>query len=424
VTRPIRHRYAYALAGTVGLLPLGSGALTLVDDPSATPGVPAASSPDSSTAESTIASPVPEATTTTTTSPPPATSDGGEQPPTGTVPQGADPLGDTTTTTAAVEVIDDATSSTSPVSETSPDTVAPIVGDAASGETPNEHVEGAGAEGEGEGVHDELIDFEATEVRLIEFPVAGPVSYGNDFGDCRDACSRRHAGNDLIGVRLQPLVAAADGVIDHLVEGHPTAGYGIVITDAEGWQYRYYHVNNDNPGTDDAADPGLWRFAPGIAPGAPVTAGQIIGWMGDSGNSELSVPHLHFELRRPDGKAVNPYYSLRWSQRVLHCDAPLGPFASLFAPILEPSFEQEVVLRVGTGTLLIDHLGLVHPRGDAWSVGDPRFANDDGACPAPGTWILPVVLPTIEPVEPAAPGEPPLAERTILIQVAPGVRSS
>ena len=158
------------------------------------------------------------------------------------------------------------------------------------------------------------------QIRSVTFPVAGPVAYGNDFGACRDGCRRAHKGNDLIGDRLQPLVAMHDGVIDHLVD-HPTAGYGVVIRDAEGWEYNVYHMNNDTPGTDDAADDGGWRFAPGIVPGATVKAGQFIGWMGDSGNSEGSVPHAHVEIRRPDGEAINPFWSLRLAQRDVNCAA-------------------------------------------------------------------------------------------------------
>ena len=109
---------------------------------------------------------------------------------------------------------------------------------------------------------------ETGQVRSITFPVAGPVRYSNDFGACRAGCSRQHKGNDIIGDRLQPLLAMRDGVVDRLLD-HPTAGYGVVIQDAEGWEYHIYHVNNDSPGTDDGADDGSWRFAPGIFPGAP-----------------------------------------------------------------------------------------------------------------------------------------------------------
>jgi murein DD-endopeptidase MepM/ murein hydrolase activator NlpD len=42
-----------------------------------------------------------------------------------------------------------------------------------------------------------------------------------------------------------------------------------------------------------------------------VRAGQVIGFVGDSGNAEATVSHLHFELRRPDGTAVDAFTSLQ-----------------------------------------------------------------------------------------------------------------
>jgi murein DD-endopeptidase MepM/ murein hydrolase activator NlpD len=159
-------------------------------------------------------------------------------------------------------------------------------------------------------------------IRPITFPVAGPVTYFNDFGACRDGCARAHKGNDVIGDRLQPLLAMHDGVVNRLLD-HPTAGFGIVVRDDEGWEYHLYHVNNDTPGTDDGVDDGTWRFATGIAPGVRVRAGEVVGWMGDSGNSEGSVPHAHVELHRPDGTAINPYWSLRQAQRDVNC--AIGP---------------------------------------------------------------------------------------------------
>ncbi len=164
------------------------------------------------------------------------------------------------------------------------------------------------------------------QLRPITFPVAGPISYGNDWGACRDGCSRAHKGNDLIGDRLQPLLAMHDGVVDRLLD-HPTAGLGVVIRDDEGWEYHLYHVNNDTPGTDDGADDGTWSVVEGIVPGVRVTAGQLVAWMGDSGNSEGSVPHAHVEIHRPDGVAINPYWSLRRAQRDVNCAVPTSELA-------------------------------------------------------------------------------------------------
>ena len=223
-------------------------------------------------------------------------------------------------------------------------------------------------------------------MRSITFPVAGPISYGNDFGACRDGCRRQHKGNDLIGDRLQPLLAMRDGVVDRLLD-HPTAGYGIVVQDADGWEYHIYHVNNDMPGGDDGGDDGTWRFAPGIEPGSPVTAGQVIAWMGDSGNSEGSVPHAHVEIRTPDGTAINPFWSLVRAQRDANCAvtevADGTPTAAADAADLPGDWTPLAITggRPGSGdggSTNVDPPVRVHAdrRRRRCAVGDPRHDED------------------------------------------------
>ncbi len=222
-------------------------------------------------------------------------------------------------------------------------------------------------------------------MRSITFPVAGPIRYGNDFGACRDACRRQHKGNDLIGDRLQPLLAMRAGVVDRLLD-HPTAGYGIVIRDTDGWEYHLYHVNNDMPGSDDGDDDGTWRFAPGIAPGSPVTAGQVIAWMGDSGNSEGSVPHAHVEIHTPDGTAINPYWSLVKAQRDINCAiaqvADGTPTAAADSTALPGDWTPLAVSggRPGSGDVAsrmwIRPAGFTPIDAAAVRVGDPRLDED------------------------------------------------
>lgn len=157
------------------------------------------------------------------------------------------------------------------------------------------------------------IKLEADVVRLMRFPVDDEVSYDETFGACRgSACERRHMGNDLFAPKLTPLVAAQSGRVTWFrADATGTAGNGIGITDAEGWRYLYLHVNNDTPGTDDGANPPTWRFAPGIGAGSTVEAGDLLGYLGDSGNAETTPPHVHFELRTPGGETINPYPSLQ-----------------------------------------------------------------------------------------------------------------
>jgi murein DD-endopeptidase MepM/ murein hydrolase activator NlpD len=252
---------------------------------------------------------------------------------------------------------------------------------------------------------------EVGQLRPITFPVAGPIRYSNDFGACRDGCRRQHKGNDLIGDRLQPLLAMHDGVVDRLLDHHPTAGNGVVIRDADGWEYHVYHVNNDHPGTYDGADDGTWRFAPGIAPGAPVVAGQVIAWMGDSGNSEGSVPHAHVEIHTPAGTAINPYWSLVWAQRDANCAVTESADAIPTAPVDDASPPGDWMSqtlsggRPGSGVtaarMWIRPTGFTPIDAAALRVGDPRHDEDCAdRSPAPSIPAdLGPILATIRAVE-------------------------
>lgn len=167
----------------------------------------------------------------------------------------------------------------------------------------------------------------ADEVYPIVFPVDGPHSTDYDnFGDCRDGCARVHQGSDIMADKGTPVVAAADGIVVEVrginPDGSPQEGDQWLIVDHDGWQTWYLHLNNDTPGTNDG-------LAVGIAPDIveafvrseandeeishPVEAGQVIGWVGNSG-AEWAGGHLHFEIRVGESKwesvAIDPYPSL------------------------------------------------------------------------------------------------------------------
>ena len=146
-------------------------------------------------------------------------------------------------------------------------------------------------------------------VREIIFPVNGPHSFSDDFGDTRSG-GREHLANDILADKMTPVVAAKDGIIRYIVIPEASWGYALYLEDADGWQYRYLHLNNDTPGTDDHDGGPENAYAPGIERGSRVVAGQHLGWVGDSGNAESTGSHLHFEMWTPDHTAINPYESL------------------------------------------------------------------------------------------------------------------
>jgi hypothetical protein len=77
----------------------------------------------------------------------------------------------------------------------------------------------------------------------------------------------------------------------------------------------YVHLNNDTVGTNDGRGVGI---RPGLAEGDRVEQGQLLGWIGDSGNAEGGPPHIHFELRTPWGEPIDPGPSLYSARRRAH----------------------------------------------------------------------------------------------------------
>ena len=157
-------------------------------------------------------------------------------------------------------------------------------------------------------------------VHDIRFPVVGDVSYTDTFGAPRGS-GRTHEGQDLMGDKMQQLVAADSGVITVLTWPQASYGYYIKLTADDGWTYAYVHINNDTPGTDDGAAERDDVYGPGIEQGARVERGQLLGYLGDSGNAENTGPHLHFEMRDASGALVNPMASLDAAERG---DAPVA----------------------------------------------------------------------------------------------------
>ena len=137
------------------------------------------------------------------------------------------------------------------------------------------------------------------------FPHQGQsVDFWNSWGASRSG-GRRHQGIDIMSPRRTHIVAVADGVIADM-GWHRMSGYFIRVQHADGWMSVYMHLNNDRVGTDDGHG-GPWSaFSLLLKEGDTVNAGEVIGYVGDSGNAEGTRPHTHFELR-DDGRKVNPH---------------------------------------------------------------------------------------------------------------------
>jgi hypothetical protein len=177
----------------------------------------------------------------------------------------------------------------------------------------------------------------------MTWPVLGGGAVGSSFGVDRDGGTRLHKGNDIMAPKMTPVVAVANGTIRSI---HDTPGdcCWIILAHDDGWSSWYVHLNNDHSGTDDGRGRGI---RPDLVPGSRVAAGEVIGWIGDSGNAEPGPPHLHFELHRPGVGAIDPYPSLRRAYRLSPAlaNVPNG-FAGSFTDddglIAEPVFHHLV----------------------------------------------------------------------------------
>jgi hypothetical protein len=160
----------------------------------------------------------------------------------------------------------------------------------------------------------------------IIFPVLGPVQYSDDFGAPR--AGGPHQGNDIMAPKRALALAAEAGKIEFWTTS-ANAGCMLYLHGASGTTYYYIHLNNDLTKRNDNRGKCVagTAYAKGLKNGARVTAGQVVGYVGDSGDANGVHPHLHFELHPGGRGAVDPYPFLQAGQHLLF-SAPAGnPFA-------------------------------------------------------------------------------------------------
>jgi peptidoglycan LD-endopeptidase LytH len=126
--------------------------------------------------------------------------------------------------------------------------------------------------------------------------LAFPVSPGTDrdigsrFGAPRDAGARSHHGIDIFAKRGTPVVAAAAGVVNRVNETN-IGGKVIWVRDTRGNSLYYAHLDSQ-----------------AVSTGMRVEVGDVLGFVGNTGNARSTPPHLHFGVYRRGEGPVDPYW--------------------------------------------------------------------------------------------------------------------
>ena len=147
------------------------------------------------------------------------------------------------------------------------------------------------------------------------FPVAGPHSYSDTFGAPRmfgTSYAHLHQGTDIFAASGTPLVAVERGVVFSM-GSDVLGGTKLWLQGASNTKYYYAHLS---------------AFAEGLESGKVVAAGDVVGFVGNTGNAITTPAHLHFEVHPNGGPAVNPYPLLKIvddAQKQLAAGKPLAP---------------------------------------------------------------------------------------------------
>ena len=145
------------------------------------------------------------------------------------------------------------------------------------------------------------------------FPVKlGRHRYSDDWGAARQNTGR-HQGNDIFAPAGTPVLAVTDGVLRRVGTAR-VPGNRLYLYSKSGDYYFYGHLSS---------------FESAAREGARVKAGQVLGFVGSTGDAEPTPPHVHFEVHPGGGGPVNPYPFLRaWEKKR---DVPTAAWVGRYA---------------------------------------------------------------------------------------------
>ncbi|HSS78907.1 MAG TPA: M23 family metallopeptidase [Thermoanaerobaculia bacterium] len=134
--------------------------------------------------------------------------------------------------------------------------------------------------------------------KVLPIPVDGVTrdQLRNSWGTAREG-GRHHKGIDIFASRNTPIRSVTEGVVE-LKAMRGLGGQVVYVVGPGGYRHYYAHLEEFGPQAE-----GDW-----------VEAGEVIGYVGNSGNAAVSSTHLHYGIYTPSGRAVNPFTYLRSGQ--------------------------------------------------------------------------------------------------------------
>jgi len=134
----------------------------------------------------------------------------------------------------------------------------------------------------------ELLRENAPAPGALHHPLPGQ-RFVDTWGAARPG-GRRHEGVDIFAPRGTPIRATTRGVVTRVGE-NAIGGRTVTVMGPGGFNHYYAHLD---------------RYG-NVRPGSWVNAGDVIGYVGNTGNARTTPPHLHYGVYTPTWQAVNPY---------------------------------------------------------------------------------------------------------------------
>lgn len=130
-----------------------------------------------------------------------------------------------------------------------------------------------------------LSDEEYLRVRALMVPVEGvrPEKVADTYWQDRDGGARVHQAVDILAKRGTPVLSADSGTVLRISKN--SLGGNVIYATDPARRFVFYYAHLDG-------------YAEGLYEGKAVSQGEVLGYVGTTGNAPKNTPHLHFQVMR------------------------------------------------------------------------------------------------------------------------------